>query len=377
MRSWCGRGGKTRKDKILLVSILSFLHSTRSRTNQIYSQKIREMLVNDNNLIEVTDLNGTKVFDNATVSNCILFAQLALSQECVTISHIDKSKHIFHAFRKTIDELVQDKQTAVWNLTSEKRETLRHDALNVLGDYCYMSKGMVVNADEKTEKGAFAKEDLISNTPDKVHCRQYIETKDFEKYRTKRVRFLEWNTDHCPAKLSRPTFPELYEPEKLVMNFLGSISATIDAGDKLLHNHSIYCAVRWCDLRGVANKSISASVKRYSRLDRATMERLSEGIDLRFLLGILNSKYADVLLANQRGGDYHIYPEHMHNLPIPDATPEQQRSLADLVGRILAPKRENHGAVISDLEAQIDRMVYGLYDVANDDVDLGDKNQPQ
>lgn len=339
-------------------------------TNQTYAQKIRKMLVEGHNLLEVTDLNGTKVFENATVSNCILFAQRAPSQDCVAISHIGKSKNIFHAFRKTTDDLVQDKQTGVWNLTLEKRETARHDAMQVLGDYCYISKGMVLNADEKTAKGDFAKEELLSKTQDAVHCRQYIEAKDVEKYRVKRVRYLEWNTERCPAKLSRPTFPELYEPEKLVMNCLGRISATIDVGDKLLHNHSIYCAVRWCDLRGVSNKSITASVKRYSRLDRASMERLSEGIDLRFLLGILNSQYADVLLANQRAGDYHIYPEHMRNLPIPAATPEQQHTIADLVDRILEAKRENPGVDTSELEARIDRMVYELYGLTPGEIDV-------
>jgi adenine-specific DNA-methyltransferase len=67
----------------------------------------------------------------------------------------------------------------------------------------------------------------------------------------------------------------------------------------------------WRDLKNVENKSISSSVKRYSRYTREQMQDFSEKIDLKYLLGILNSKYASVLLSNLRGGDYHIYPEHL------------------------------------------------------------------
>lgn len=337
-------------------------------SNQTYALKIREMMANEYNIAEVTDLNGTKVFENATVSNCILFVEKAKPQNNIAISHIDKHKVITCSYYKTVDDLVQDKETGVWNLTQEKRETSRHSAMPVLGDYCYISVGMVVNADEKTEKGAFAKEDLISNTQDEIHSRKYIEAKDIEKFRIKKVRYLEWDTDRCPDKLRRPTFRELYEPAKLVMNCLGRINAALDGKDKFLHNHSIYCAVRWRDLKGVNNKSISASVKRYSNLDRDKMEALSEGVSLKYLLGIINSKYADILLTDQRGGDYHIYPEHIRNIPIPAADIQQQQSIVNLVDQILAAKAANPAADTSVLESEIDRMVYNIYNITEDEI---------
>ncbi|SUB97327.1 hypothetical protein [Prevotella nigrescens] len=89
------------------------------------------------------------------------------------------------------------------------------------GDFCYISVGMVVNADEKKAKGEFRKDDLISETYDEIHSRKYIEAKDIDKYRVKRVRYLEWNTERCPDKLRRPTFRELYNRPKLLINRLG------------------------------------------------------------------------------------------------------------------------------------------------------------
>ena len=168
-------------------------------TNQTYGKKLREHIIANHELFELCDLNGTKIFENATVSNCIPFIRKSLSKFGVTaISHIDETKSIKTAYLKTSDELVPDKKTAVWNVDNAKREANRHQDMNVLGDYCYISVGMVVNADEKTAKGEFKKEDLISITYDDVHCRQYIEAKDIEKYIIKRVRYLEYNTDRCP-----------------------------------------------------------------------------------------------------------------------------------------------------------------------------------
>lgn len=218
---------------------------------------------------------------------------------------------------------------------------------------------MVLNADEKTAKGEFSKGDLISETQDDVHCRKYIEAKDIDKYEVRHVRYLEWNTERCPEKLRRPTFRELYEQPKIIMNCLGTINATIDESTHFLHNHSIYCAVPWKFLHGIENKSISTSVKRYSRMNRNEMEKLSENIDLYYLLAILNSSIADKLLADQRGGDYHIYPEHLRNLPIASASAEVQRRIGELAKIVL--ERKARGEATKSIEDEIDIAVCNLY----------------
>lgn len=340
-------------------------------TNQTYAKLLRELILKTYDIYEITDLGDVKVFDSATVSNCIPFIKKAPPQNKVSISHLNESiNSISRSFDKSHQELVQDEKTAIWNLTQEKRESNRHATMNVLGDFCYISVGMVLNADEKTVKGDFVKEDLISDTEDKIHSRKYIEAKDIEKYRVKRVRFLEWNTDRCPSQLRRQTFPELYDPQKILMNCLGTITTTLDEGERYLHNHSIYCAVLWRDLQSVENKSITASVKRYSRLSRAEMEKLSRDMSLQYLIGILNSKYAKVLLRNQRSGDYHIYPEHLRNIPIPTASPEQQQPIITLVDRILSAKKASPTADTSVLEREIDELVYQLYGLTEEEVKI-------
>jgi len=330
-------------------------------TNQIYARKIRELIINKHNLIQIADLNGKKIFESAAVSNCIPFVIKSAPNNTCCISHIDEQKQISLTFEQTYSDLVQDEKNAIWNLTTEKRETNRHSEMNVLGDFCYISKGMVLHC----ENGEFTKDDLISEIYDDVHCRKYIEAKDIEKYRIKKIRYLEYNTERCPSKLSRPTFRELYETEKLVMNCLGTINATIDE-QYFLHNHSLNCAVLWKNIKEVNNKSIEASIKRYSKHSRKEMEAYSEHIDLRYLLGILNSKYVSVLLSGLRGNDYHIYPEHLRNLPIPLATKEQQRLITDLVSEILDKKKDD--LPTTEEEAKIDELVYGVYGLSEEEI---------
>ena len=339
-------------------------------TNQIYAKKLRELIISQYNIIEIVDLSGTKVFDRATVSNCIPIIAKTSSRKTCTISHINEEKQIAKSFKKKYSDLVQDEKNSVWNLTSENRKTGKHDEMNILGDFCYISKGMVLNADEKTAKREFAKDDLISETYDAVHCRKYIEAKDIERYRVKKIRYLEYNTKRCPGQLSRPTFKELYERPKLMFNRLGNLMVYFDKNTHFLHSDSMFSAVLWKNLKGIENKSISASVKRYSRYSRKEMEKHSANIDLRYLLGILNSKYASALLANIRGGDYHIYPEHLRNIPIPLLSKDCQLPLITLVDKIIKTKEKNPSAGTSSMENEIDKIVYSLYQLGQPETDV-------
>ena len=229
---------------------------------------------------------------------------------------------------------------------------------------------MVLNANEKTAKGEFKKEDLISLTQDEIHCRKYIEAKDIEKYRVNRIRYLEYNTNRVPNQLRRPTFRELYTIPKLMFNRLGELQVFFDENGDFTTSDAMFVCLKWDSLSKVENKSIASSIKKFSNLTREEMEKLSESVDLRYLLGIMNSRYASVLLTNLRGGDYHIYPEHIRNIPIPTATPEQQQPIIDLVDKILAAKKADNTADTSAMEAEIDRLVYSLYGLTEEEIKI-------
>jgi len=78
--------------------------------------------------------------------------------------------------------------------------------------------------------------------------------------------------------------------------------------------------------------------------------------------------YSSVLLTNLRAGDYHIYPEHIRNIPIPNSSEDEQQPFINLVDEILAAKKANPSADTSALEKQIDDLVYKLYDLTDEEI---------
>ena len=333
-----------------------------SLTTQKYARKFREAAVADWTLTELSDLRGVKVFQNATVTNCIPFVQKSKrSNESVWISRADENGTISRVFNQPVSRLVIDNKKVVWNTDEEDRSTARHAGMHTLGDYCYISYGMAACADEKVARGAFKKEDLLRDFQDKIHCRHWVEGKDIERYKVVSRKFIEYGTKRSPGQLRRQTFPEFYQHPKILTNNLGVMRAALDDSLFALHDHTIEGCVLWRDLRGVENKSITASIKKFSTMSRSEMELLSETVDLRYLLGVMNSRYAAELLANLRGGDYHIYPEYVRAIPIPTATPAEQSAVASLVDRILSAKASSPAADTTSLETQIDSLVYRLY----------------
>ena len=339
-------------------------------TNQLYAKVLRKMLVENNDMYELVDLNGTKIFENATVSNCIPFIKKTKTHGETWVSKIDENFIISRSFLQNHEDLVQDKKTYVWNVTQEKRKTSRFANMHVLGDYCYISKGMVLYSEE----GLFTNKDLISDTQDRIHCRKYIEAKDIECYEIQRVRFIEYNTDRVPNQVSRPTFRELYDVPKLITNCLGDLKVTVDIDEHYICQQGLRIAVLWKDIKSVNNKSITTSVRKYSTLSRATMESLSSSIDIKYLLGIMASKLGNELLKVQRAGDYHIVPEHIRNIPIAYATQEQQRAIINLVDIILSTKKDNPQTDTSALEYEIDQQVYALYNLTPDEIAIIEQN---
>ncbi len=75
----------------------------------------------------------------------------------------------------------------------------------------------------------------------------------------------------------------------------------------------------------------------------------------------MNSRVArDYLRANRRS-NIHLYPDDWKKLPIPEVTPQQQARVVELVDRILAAKRADAAADVSEWERQIDAQVFALY----------------
>ena len=93
-----------------------------------------------------------------------------------------------------------------------------------------------------------------------------------------------------------------------------------------------------------------------------------------FLLGLLNSNlfqaYAKKVFVEKQNGWYEVQPIGLEAFPIPAASPEKQKSVELLVDRILAAKQRDAEADVSALEREIDQLVYALYGLTPEEIQL-------
>lgn len=93
--------------------------------------------------------------------------------------------------------------------------------------------------------------------------------------------------------------------------------------------------------------------------------------DSLMLLGILNSRITNFVLGQLsppvRGGFMELRKIYLEQLPIPPATEEQQAEITLLVQQILAAP---DAPEVPQLEAEIDRLVYALYGLTDEEISL-------
>ena len=94
------------------------------------------------------------------------------------------------------------------------------------------------------------------------------------------------------------------------------------------------------------------------------------------MLGLLNSNllhfYFGFIGVMTAGGAYTLKAATIEALPIPSATPAQQKNIVALVDRILAVKKRNPDADTAELEREIDEKVYRLYGLTDDEIRVVD-----
>lgn len=93
-----------------------------------------------------------------------------------------------------------------------------------------------------------------------------------------------------------------------------------------------------------------------------------------YYLGLMNSTLLEWFIhkyASPFQGGYYAYNKTtLSEIPIPAATPAQQKPIIALVDKILAAKKANPQADTSKEEAEIDRLVYQLYGLSEDEIKI-------
>lgn len=101
--------------------------------------------------------------------------------------------------------------------------------------------------------------------------------------------------------------------------------------------------------------------------------------NLLYVLGLINSRYAAKWFyenAKHRGAGVDVGVEKLRTFPMPISNSDMQQAIISQVEKIIGLKEENPEAITLTHEAEIDRLVYHLYNLTYDEVLIIDPNPP-
>jgi adenine-specific DNA-methyltransferase len=105
-------------------------------------------------------------------------------------------------------------------------------------------------------------------------------------------------------------------------------------------------------------------------------EKKDKSVSLKYILALLNSKLYYLWLyhrGKRKGETLELYQKPLSEIPIKKISESEQQPFITLVDQILSKKQSNHDADTSDLEKQIDELVYQLYGLTDEEIKIIEK----
>ena len=346
--------------------------------SQKYASLIRSFILQKCEVRNIVDVSELKVF-SANVSTCILIFKREPDAKIRTNNTIliHKFKDDFlnkevwevsqRAFESTTDNMFRLNVNNQTVLISEKLWS----SSRYFSDFCYIGIGMDLH-DSKTGLDKSARiilEQLNSRS------KPYVEGKDITRYGKP-----DWYryVDYRPEKMHRPKYPEMFETKKIIVQVVvgrEGIVATID--DEFLY----------------AEQTLSVCVPKHilaytgKKDTEATNDQidLSRKHNLNYILGILCSKLINWYFTSWLSDELHVVPENLRQLPIREINFASNddvikyNHMTALVHHMLelhkrttqTPyEQELLQREIDAIDAQIDRLVYDLYGLTEEEVKI-------
>lgn len=223
--------------------------------------------------------------------------------------------------------------------------------------------GIFVLSNKEKEKIPFYEEELRLIKP-------FYTTKELERYYGKKEN-KEW-VIYTDSKYKNP---ENIKPYPNIKNHLDRFQEVITSDNKPYGLHRARNEKFFKGEKIIAVRKCLQPVFTYTDFDcyvSAAFYIIKTGrINLKYLTALLNSKLIAFWLKHKgkmQGENYQIDKEPLLALPIKKIPNEQQQLFIDLVDKIIAAKKENPKAYSIALEREIDRLVYQLYELTDEEI---------
>ncbi len=293
----------------------------------------RRFIVNNSKINSIYDF-GDKVFDDAVTTAIVITATKGEFERFET----NVIKEDLNGVLSKEDIIANDYVIAI-NLDMNSLKLVRKLKENpILGSICQeMIFGVVITKN---------KDEVVSEHPIDG-WKPFLEGKEIGSYYIKEIK--QW-LNYKPELLHRARTKEIFEaPEKILIQ-------RITGG-----SHPLKAAY---DNSGFYNKESINNI----------ILNENSPVRTKYVLALLNSKLINwfyvILFTNESNLTVNLSKTYLSQIPlvIPDTSNENK--VVDVVNKIIYLKKENAAADTSSLEAEIDRLIYELYGLTEEEIQI-------
>ena len=372
---------------------ISFISSNKF-FRAAYGKKLRAFLTENTSIINLIDFGDLPVFDATTYPSVLIAKRLNGSEavhdvKAFTLKSQEELKHFEEVFDKHAISLPQSSLSSEGWLIEDARVFAVLGKIRkagptldeyVNGKIFYGIKTGLNEAfviDDETRK-RLIKEDKKSAEA----IKPFLRGRDIKRYAIQGNGLsliyipYKWTDENRGRKGPEAFFKEKYPAiHRHLRQFEEELKARDDQGDywwemrpcKYLEEFH-RPKVIWGNLGETASFSYDSSSL---YLSAPACMIPNDGL---FLLGLLNSKAADFyfhqIAAVRQGGYLEYKPMYVSQLPVPKPTNSDRSSIEPRVEKTLADKKRDPEADTSVLEREIDKIVYKLYGLTEEEIKI-------
>lgn len=373
--------------------ILSFITSNKfARAG--YGANLREFLLNKTTLLEFVDLNGLKVFENAVVDTSIVSFIKGKASLTHKLNYANPSEKDLSTLTYTqIPQHKLSKEAFIFgdNALFELKSKIEQVGTPLKEWDIAIYRGVLTGYNEAFIIDTQTKEAILRACEDESErertaklIKPILRGRDIKRYSYEWANL--WLIGTFPAlKLNIDDYPAL---KKYLENFMPRIAQSGEKGcrkktsNKWFETQDNIAYYEDFEKEKIVypnmNKEFIASydTQRFYTNQKCFIIT-SKNENLTYLTALLNSKlnfwYFKQIGATLGANGYEMSKIFVEKLPIPKITNENENltdELVNLVNQILALKAENSSADTSQLEKDIDNLIYKLYNLSPNDIKI-------
>lgn len=320
-----------------------------------FALNYRINILNRWNIYELLDCSAFPIFDSATVRNAIIFYTIKNSDNFIgyrNTNNVKSFKDLIIKPKETItkQELLSMNQN--WslafkldnNIISIIQKIKKHSSLETF--FPEISQGLIAYDKYRGQSPEVIENRVYHYSSYREGLKKWLWGEDVKRF------CVHWNEkeyiDYCEG-IANPRKPKFFKEKRLLV--------------REITNPSIYAAVTSDELYN----------------DPSVIIILDNNNSIYFLAAIMNSKLATFYHFNNspkavKGAFPKILVKDIKEFPLAWGDPVTNQKIADLAEEIQHLKQNNIDADTSKQEAEIDRLVYKLYNLTEEEIKIIEKN---